>query len=1073
MKSSESIHVRSFREFIQRRLPEALRKVIPVVDYRAEWTAESRGSVSFSVDPDGPRLTFDDLLFPRPDGSFLPRIGEHSLFVIATANSNNLEEAEIKLVGDQLMDWIAPRLAAPPNGGPWDEETLRAWFPLDEWLEGIWGGGLPTAQWMDLTNPVAQATHFRRLILRGGPYSAGFDHVGNDWLSGGDASFHPSQIGRVDPLETPEGPNTGRVFHLARGAEVRDGKIVPARDRAEDMLGVSSSLVPLLCHNDPMRQLMGSNMIRQAVLQDDQEPPLVRSGLEPEDGSSYLGRNLLTAFMHWKGMNYEDAIVLSESAAKRLGSAPWVAEVGDKLSNRHGAKGVVGAVLRDDEMPHLPDGRAMDLIFDANGVYSRLNFGQVLEAALGLVAQARGEAITMAPFRRTTPEELHALLRGTGLPESGQFTLRDGKDGTELDEPTTVGYVYWYRLVHEARSKIHAFAPKWQQPGGYRGGQRIGRMEIAALRAVGAYENILEALSTRARGAEEAIAWANPDKSRAPEDTDWFLERVGSGFIDEQAEPPSPAFLRVQRALAVAGIQMEFAGGKVRLGWAEREGMPLAEPVEHPWRPEVQLTHIGSPDKHTEAYLRAAAAGAPLAGDLTTPAAEAYERAVTANERLADALESGAPETARTALRKAVADLLDTLREDCRVEFGERSQFTGRSVLAPAYDLRIDQIGLPEDLAYPLFAPLIADRVGWAWVHDRHDRAKRHIDQLMRESVVIINRAPTWEVTNITAFRPVMVPGRSILLHPLCCRMFNADYDGDQAAVWLPITQMAQAEAKGKLTVLAHLRRDPSVMVGHLTPGGGILTGLAYAMDFPEGRDEFVALWPVGVDAPSAPLTRDLLVARLLAALDTIGPEALLGLLEGLYQMGIAWATRSGASLSPFVGEGLRLPPPPTSDYAASWHQYAGIVEAEIAAQGDSDPTLRAPLRAIRCGARGSMSHLRAVIGPWAGESPYGPGPVKHGFRDGLEPEEYWIVAERMRQNLQEINRQQEQVSMRGRQAALSGETPGEGSVLRRAMASRDPAAVFAEAAQRGEVDPLADPDVRLWVGLLPLKGAA
>ncbi len=119
------------------------------------------------------------------------------------------------------------------------------------------------------------------------------------------------------------------------------------------------------------------------------------------------------------------------------------------------------------------------------------------------------------------------------------------------------------------------------------------------------------------------------------------------------------------------------------------------------------------------------------------------------------------------------------------------------------------------------------------------------------------------------------------------------------------------------------------------------------------------------------------------------------------------------------------------------------------------------------------MSHLRAVIGPWAGESPYGPGPVKHGFRDGLEPEEYWIVAERMRQNLQEINRQQEQVSMRGRQAALSGETPGEGSVLKRAMASQEAAEVFAEAAQRGEVDPLADPDVRLWVGLLPLKGAA
>lgn len=1062
--TTENIHVRSFREFVERRLPEALAKVIPLTDYTAEWTGESRGSVSFSVGDGGPHLIFDGLLFPRPDGSFLAGIGEHPRCVVMTASSNNLEEAEIKAVGEQLMDEIAPRLVAPPNNGPWDEAMLREWFPLDRWMEEILSRAGPTAQWMDVTNPVAQATHLRRIVLLGGDYTVvdlasphGFS------LAGGDASFHPSQIGRVDPMETPEGPNTGRVFTLARGAEVRDGKIVPAPDHAESTLGVSSSLVPLLCHNDPMRQLMGANMLRQAVLQDDGEPPLVQSGFDPEDGSSFLGRNLLTAFLHWKGMTCEDAIVLSESAAKRLGSAPWVAEVGDKLSNRHGAKGVIGAVLRDDEMPHLPDGRAVDLIFDANSVYSRLNFGQILEATLGLVAQARGEAITMPPFRRTAPEELHALLREAELPESGQFTLRDGREGAELDEPTTVGYVYWYRLVHEARSKIHAFAPKWQQPGGYRGGQRIGRMEIAALRSVGAYENILEALSTRARGAEEAIAWANPDKSRAPEDTDWFLERVGSGFIDEQAEPPSPAFRRVQRALAVAGIEMEFTGSKVRLGWAENEGLSLTEPVEHPWRPDARLTHIGPTDKHTDAYLQAVAAGAPLAGDLATPVAQAYERVVAANARLAGALQSDAPEAARTALQKAVSDLLDEVREDCRVSFGERSQFTGRSVLAPGYDLQTDQIGLPEGIAYPLFAPLIGDRVGWAWAQDRHDRAKRHIDKLMRESVVILNRAPTHDVTAITAFSPVMVPGRAILLHPLCCRMFNADYDGDQAAVWLPITKAGQAEAKQKLTVLAHLTRDPTVVVGHLTPAGGILMGLAYALDFPEGREEFAALWPAGCDAPPAPLTRDLLVARLLAALAKIGPEALLGLLDGLYRMGIAWATRSGASFSPFVGEGLDLPPPPASDAGPSWHAYAQIVETAIMAQGESDPTLRAPVRAVRCGARGSAAHVRAVIGPLAVADPYDPhAPIEQGYRDGLAAEDLWSLAARSRRDLQGIWESQRGLGERRRLSEGA-------SLLRRAMSAQNPGELLAEAADENETDPLTDPDVRLWIGLRPL----
>lgn len=244
--------------------------------------------------------------------------------------------------------------------------------------------------------------------------------------------------------------------------------------------------------------------------------------------------------------------------------------------------------------------------------------------------------------------------------------------------------------------------------------------------------------------------------------------------------------------------------------------------------------------------------------------------------------------------------------------------------------------------------------------------------------------------------------------------------------------------------------------------------GLAYALDFPDGREEFAALWPAGIDAPPAPLTRDLLVARLLAALDKIGPEALLELLESLYRMGIRWATRSGASLSPFVGEGLKLPPPPTSPFAASWHQYAGIMEAEVWAQGDSDPTLRAPLRAIRSGARGSIRHLRATIGPWAGDSPYGPGPVRHGFRDGLEPEEYWIVTERMRRNLQDVDRQQTEMSSAAHRTSGLEHVPADASVLRRAMASRDAAAIFAEAAERGETDPLTDADVRLWVGLRP-----
>jgi len=96
-------------------------------------------------------------------------------------------------------------------------------------------------------------------------------------------------------------------------------------------------------------------------------------------------------------------------------------------------------------------------------------------------------------------------------------------------------------------------------------------------------------------------------------------------------------------------------------------------------------------------------------------------------------------------------------------------------------------------------------------------------------------------------------------------------------------------------------------------------------------------------------------------------------------------------------------------------------------------------------------------------------GPVKHGFRDGLEPEEYWVLAERARRSLLDLQQQNLDAGRAVRQVAGAGRASGEGSVLRRAMEAADAAAVFAEAADRNETDPLTDPDVRLWVGLLPL----
>jgi hypothetical protein len=1110
---TEHITVRSFRRFIEESLPAALAAVAPLTDYRVEETRPGVGRVTMSLAKGAQQieLVYDGLPFPREDGSF--PCGDVERAVVLTASSNNLEQAEIRAVGEQLMDMIGPRLVAPPSESEWDEAVLRAWFPLDHWLREFLNGA-ETAQWLD--SPIVSGTN---LLAR-------FIHLRRIYVRGPDVSFHPSHIGRVCPFDTPEGPNCGRVLTLAVGADVRDGRIVLSADEEETALGPAASLVPLLCHNDATRQLIGGNMMRQWIPQGgpelppkrpgneaedgslyfqafgrnamteyihwlrgagtmpqwipqaEPELPLVRSGNEPEDGSFSHGRNFLTAYVHWKGMTYEDAIVVSESAAARL-ALPGPLQVGDKLSNRHGTKGVVGAILPDDEMPHLPDGRAVELVFDPMGVYSRLNFGQMIEAALGLVAQKRGEPVIAPPFRRTTPEELHALLREAGLPESAQFTLRDGKDGPELDEPSTVGIVYWGKLVHLSQAKIHHFL----STGRARPYILSGRNEYLALRTVGAYENLRDAYLTR---------------SPLDDENDQLPARVAQGFLVQPPAPPSAAFGRLQRQLRTAMIDLVWRGDKVTALWAapDEGDLALAEPVPHPWWPQPPrlalqapsaglgtgvlgtavrvdartpkrpwrlgraLTHIRLPERDPEVYAF---------NSTRLSVTEIGQRVIAANERLAQALRARAPEAvqaaAKAVLQREIATLFENLLEPHDLAFYTRAQFTGRTVLVPGYGLKLGQVGLAADMAWALFGPLVVGKVGADAVAAQDQKARRAVEKLMADSVVIINRAPTWEPTCITAFTPVMTSDLCLHMHPLCTRMFNADFDGDQAAVWLPLSEPAQREAKEKLTVLGHLKRDPTVLVQHLAPSQAVLGGLAYACESLEGRKAFEATWPDGVTPPDTPLTHAKLVARLLDLFEAQGPEAVLELLDKLYVLGIEWATRSGASFSPFVGEALKLPPAPASEYSASWDAYRSILDAEIEFQADSDPTLRAPMRAVRCGARGSTAAIRATVGPWTVAGPYTVDPpIKHGFRDGMTAQEMWVHAGRSRAALLEVHRTQEDMAVKSRLAGA----PASAGFLRRAMESENPGFIFAEAAAANETDPLTDPDVRLWVGLAP-----
>ncbi|MFK4786002.1 DNA-directed RNA polymerase subunit beta [Fusobacterium sp. MFO224] len=181
--------------------------------------------------------------------------------------------------------------------------------------------------------------------------------------------------------------------------------------------------------------------------------------------------------------------------------------VGDKMSGRHGNKGVVSRVLPAEDMPFLEDGTHLDVVLNPLGVPSRMNIGQVLEVHLGLALQNipdRDKRYIATPvFDGATEMEIKDRLEKSGYPRSGKVTLYDGRNGEAFDNQVTVGIMYMLKLHHLVEDKMHAraigpYSLVTQQPLGGKaqfGGQRLGEMEVWALEAYGA-SNILQEMLT-------------------------------------------------------------------------------------------------------------------------------------------------------------------------------------------------------------------------------------------------------------------------------------------------------------------------------------------------------------------------------------------------------------------------------------------------------------------------------------------------------------------------------------------------------------------------------------------------
>ncbi|QEC52332.1 DNA-directed RNA polymerase subunit beta [Anseongella ginsenosidimutans] len=222
-------------------------------------------------------------------------------------------------------------------------------------------------------------------------------------------------------------------------------------------------------------------------------------------------------------------------------------KVGDKMAGRHGNKGIVARIVREEDMPFLEDGTPVDIVLNPLGVPSRMNLGQIYETVLGWAGQVLGVNFATPIFDGAEHDEVEGWIHKAKLPEAGRTYLHDGLSGERFHQPTTVGIIYMMKLGHMVDDKMHArsigpYSLITQQPLGGKaqfGGQRFGEMEVWALEAFGA-SNILQEVLTvksddvigRAKTYEAIVKGENLPTAGVPESFNVLIHELRGLGLD-------------------------------------------------------------------------------------------------------------------------------------------------------------------------------------------------------------------------------------------------------------------------------------------------------------------------------------------------------------------------------------------------------------------------------------------------------------------------------------------------------------------------------------------------------------
>jgi DNA-directed RNA polymerase subunit beta len=230
--------------------------------------------------------------------------------------------------------------------------------------------------------------------------------------------------------------------------------------------------------------------------------------------------------------------------------------VGDKMAGRHGNKGVVAKIVKEEDMPYLADGTPVEIVLNPLGVPSRMNVGQVLETHLGWAAKLLGLKFATPVFDGIKEKDIRGYLKQAGLPEHAKTHLFDGRTGDQFDQEIVVGYIYMMKLGHLVADKIHAravgpYSLVTQQPLGGKaqyGGQRFGEMEVWAMEAYGAAYTLQELLTVksddvqgRTRIYEAIVKGDNSLEAGIPESFNVLVKEMQSLGLDVKVGYSNPA----------------------------------------------------------------------------------------------------------------------------------------------------------------------------------------------------------------------------------------------------------------------------------------------------------------------------------------------------------------------------------------------------------------------------------------------------------------------------------------------------------------------------------------------------